>query len=134
MEFIALGHHPYDPSNSDVDCVAHALHKVQVNMVWIEDHVSNLILAIEENRVTNDDISNARVAIRDASIHLQRLSSLLINKYSIDFNKIIPQYILSGRYDQIVERLLASEGITIESHEGNRPVRCNSDQSARMDM
>jgi hypothetical protein len=109
-EILPPGQHRYDPIKRDLDPVGFALHRVQTLLVWIEEHRASLETALYTDAETvASELSNLRVATRDAMIHLQRLSELILAGYSVDPDKRLPEPLCSSWFSLCVERLLAVE-------------------------
>jgi hypothetical protein len=109
-DILPPGQHPYDPAKTDIDAVGFALHHVQISLAWINEHRASLekFRNIDPARA-DSDLSNLRVCIRDAMIHLQRLSELILAGYTIDPNKRLPESLERRWFSSCVERMLAAE-------------------------
>lgn len=104
------GEHPHDPVNRGLDPVAFALHRVQTLLAWIAEHRSSLQSALHaDTEAVENELSNLRVATRDAMIHLERLSELLLAGHTIDFNKRIPDSLSRGWFSSCLKQVLDAE-------------------------
>ena len=104
------GQHRYDPMKRDLDPVGFALHRVQTLLVWIEEHRASLEKALyTDAKTAASELSNLRVATRDAMIHLQRLSELILAGNTVNPDKRLPESLRSSWFSLCVERLLAAE-------------------------
>jgi hypothetical protein len=104
------GEHPFDPVKPDIDPVAFALDKVQTLLVWIDEHRASFEKARRTDPETAEsELSNLRIATRDAMIHLQRFSDLFLAGYTIDANKRLPESLSGAWFSTCVERVLAAE-------------------------
>jgi hypothetical protein len=104
------GNHPYDPNEQDIDPVAFALHRVQTLLVWIEEHRSTVQRALHmDNEDLKCELSNLRVATRDAMIYLERLSELILAGYGIDYDKRIPDSLSRHWFSSCLKQVLNAE-------------------------
>ena len=109
-DILPPGQHRYDPIKRDLDPLGFALHRVQTLLVWIEEHRASLEKALYTDAETVDsELSNLRVATRDAMIHLQRLSELILAGYTVNPEKRLPESLCRSWFSMYVERLLAAE-------------------------
>jgi hypothetical protein len=110
VDILPPGQHPYDPVRTDLDPVGFALCRVQTFLIWIDEHRASFEMAGTTDPETAErELANLRVATRDALIHLQRLSELMLAGYTIDPNKRLPESIVRSWFSSCVERMIAAE-------------------------
>jgi len=104
------GQHRYDPIKRDLDPVGFALDRVQTLLVWIEEHRASVEKALHSDAETAErELSNLRVAARDAMIHMRRLSELILAGHTINPDKRLPESLRRCWFSSRVEGLLAAE-------------------------
>ena len=122
-DILPPGQHRYDPIKRDLDPVGFALDRVQTLLVWIEEHRASLEKVLDTDAETAaSELSNLRATTRDAMIHLQRLSELILAGYTVDPDKRLPESLCSSWFSLRVERLLAAEKAA-ETGPGETPGR-----------
>jgi hypothetical protein len=104
------GQHPNDPAKSDLDPVGFALERVQTNLIWIVEHLASFEKARNADpQVAESELMNLRITVKDAMLHLQRLSELILAGHTIDINKRLPQSLIRAWFSSCVTRLLAAD-------------------------
>jgi hypothetical protein len=110
IETLPPGQHPHDPAKKDQDEVAFSLNQVQTCLTWIAEHRAGFEKARSVDPETAEsELSNLRVCTRDAMVHLQRLSELLLAGHAIDPKKRLPASLEKGWFSSCVERMLDAE-------------------------
>jgi len=89
------GQHSCDPYIKDIDPIAFALARLQVHLLWIDEHRSSF----EKSRHTDptgaeNELGCLRRSTEEALAHLHGLTELLQAGYTIDPNKRLPKSLL----------------------------------------
>jgi hypothetical protein len=109
-EILPPGQHPYDPVKKDLDPIGFALDRVQTFLIWIDEHRASFEKARDNDPETAEsELSNLRISTRDALIHLQRLSELILAGYTIDANKRLPESLDRRWFSSCVEAMLGTK-------------------------
>jgi hypothetical protein len=121
-DILAPGEHPYDPVKKDIDPLGFALHRVQTELFWIQEYLASFEKSCGSDAETAEsELSNLRIATRDAIIHLQRLSELILSGYSFDKKKRLPESLLRKSFSLFAERFLAHEKGKVQPLASEKP-------------
>jgi hypothetical protein len=86
------GKHPMDSLNQDVDPVARQLERIQIFLLWIDEHRSSF----EKIRDTDPAAAKSELGyLKDSTeqlvLHVERLTELLLAGHTIDAKKRLPK-------------------------------------------
>ena len=102
------GEHPFDTRRPNTDQVGYALERLQTFLLWIDEHRASF----EKERDTdpqgaNAELRNLQDSAEQASLHLQRLTELLLAGYSLNPDKELPKGLCGqvwGRWVQLLRQ------------------------------
>ncbi|WP_425616365.1 hypothetical protein NA78x_000011 [Anatilimnocola sp. NA78] len=92
------GSHPSDPCKSEIDAVAFAIDRLNTHVHWIaEHHLSFLAARSVDEEVAERELELLALSAKEATVHIVRLSELLLAGYAIDATKKLPSDLMRQR-------------------------------------
>src|SRR5258708_3546527 len=91
------GKHPCDPNRQDLDPLGYALERVQTMLIWIDEHRASFEkLRDTDPKDAENELHCLQDATRQALLHLERLTELILSGYGIDSSKDLPKGLRQG--------------------------------------
>lgn len=108
-DILPPGKHPSDPNRKDIDSIGFALVHTQELLRWIaEHHASSEMLRESDPVEAKRERYYLEDSIRQAAVHLQRLTELLLAGYTINPNLRLPRQLEGDGFRRWVERMNAA--------------------------
>src|SRR5262249_44944163 len=102
-EILPPGQHPFDPSRQDIDPIGFALERLQTLLIWIDEHRSSFEQLRHSDPGAENELDCLKNASKQAVLHLQRLTELLLAGYAIDPHKHLPKELCGEVWLRLVQ-------------------------------